>query len=270
MSLIRWRPPIAIAHRGSRVLWPENTIEAFSEAVAIGYRHLETDLRITADGVLVCIHDHTVDRTTDGTGPVSGFDYQTLSSLDAGFRHAGAMGHPFRGQGIKVPTLEEVFLTFSEASFVVDLKTDDLVQPLTELIDRLDLHDRLIVGSFSDARLAEFRAASGNRVATSTGATTSRAWLFASRMGRGVTGEARALQLPRSTRGVRVIDRRLIDAAHSRGLQVHVWTVNNPVEMAELLDLGVDGLITDRPDLLKEVLIDRGEWDPTPGSTTPA
>lgn len=260
MSLTRWRPPIAIAHRGSRILWPENTMEAFSEAVALGYRHMETDLHLTADGVLVCIHDHTVDRTTDGSGPVSGFDYDGLSSLDAGFRHGGTIGHPFRGRGIAVPTLEEVVLTFSDVSFVVDLKTDELVSPLVDLIDRLGLHDRLIVGSFSDTRLSEFRAASGNRVATSTGATSSRAWLFASRMRRGVTGEALALQLPRTTRGVRVVDRRLIDAAHSRGLQVHVWTVNHPGEMIELLDMGVDGLITDRPDLLKEVLVGRGEW----------
>jgi glycerophosphoryl diester phosphodiesterase len=102
--------------------------------------------------------------------------------------------------------------------------------------------------------------ASGNRVATSTGAGRSRSWLLASRLRRGVTGEALALQLPRTSRGVRVIDRRLIDAAHSRGLQVHVWTVNDPEEMAELLDMGVDGLITDRADLLKELLVERGQW----------
>ncbi|HEX9863528.1 MAG TPA: glycerophosphodiester phosphodiesterase [Acidimicrobiia bacterium] len=266
MSLVHWRPPVAIAHRGSRILWPENTMEAFSRAVALGYRHLETDLRITADGVLVCIHDDTVDRTTDATGPVSEFDYQTLSSLDAGFRHGGALGFAFRGRGVKVPTLEEVVITFPEASLVVDLKTDDLAGPLTALIDRLDLRDRLIVGSFSDARLAMFRAASGNRVATSTGATASRSWLLASRVRRGVAGEARALQLPRTTRGVKVVDRRLIAAAHDRGLQVHVWTVNTQNEMVELLDMGVDGLITDRPDLLKEVLVQRGEWNPAPGT----
>lgn len=265
MSLVQWRPPVAIAHRGSRILWPENTMEAFSQAVALGYRHLETDVRITADGILVCIHDDTVDRTTDATGAVSGFDYQALSSLDAGFRHGGALGFPFRGRGVKVPTLEEVVLTFPEASLVVDLKTDDLAHPLTALIDRLDLRDRLIVGSFSDARLAMFRAASGNRVATSTGAAASRSWLLASRVRRGVAGEARALQLPRTTRGVKVVDRRLIEAAHDGGLQVHVWTVNAQTEMVELLDMGVDGLITDRPDLLKEVLIMRGDWNPGPG-----
>jgi glycerophosphoryl diester phosphodiesterase len=237
-------------------------MKAFAGAVSLGYRHLETDIRITADGVLVCFHDPTVDRTTDGLGPVSGFDHDSLLRLDAGFRHRGVDGHRFRGEGIQVPTLEEAVLGFPEVSFVVDLKTHSLVGPLVDLIDRLDLHERLIVGSFSDTRLAEFRAATGNRVPTSTGATVSRSWLLASRMGRGVSGEALALQLPRSSRGVRVIDRRLIEAAHSRGLQVHAWTVNVPGEMVELLDLGVDGLITDRPDLLKDVLIGRGQWQP--------
>jgi glycerophosphoryl diester phosphodiesterase len=154
---------------------------------------------------------------------------------------------------------------------VVDLKTENLVGPLNDIIDRLGLHDRLIVGSFSDRRLDEFRAVAGSSVATSTGAGLSRSWVMASRMGRGVKCEALALQLPRTSRGVRVIDGRLVEAAHGLGLQVHVWTVNKPVEMAELLDLGVDGLITDRPDLLKDVLEERGLWHepPAPGKTSP-
>jgi glycerophosphoryl diester phosphodiesterase len=260
MSLDLWRPPVAIAHRGSRLLWPENTMVAFSGAVGLGYRHLETDLRVTSDGVLVCFHDPTLDRTTDGSGPVTELTFDDLSTLDAGYRHVGVEGHTFRGRGIRVPTLEEAVLAFPEASFVVDLKTENLVRPLHDLIERLGLHERLIVGSFSDRRLQEFREASEGRVATSTGATLARSWLVASRVGRGVVGEASALQLPRHSRGLRVIDRKLIDSAHAHGLQVHVWTVNNRSEMAELLDLGVDGIITDRPDLLKEVLEDRGQW----------
>jgi glycerophosphoryl diester phosphodiesterase len=271
MPLDNWKPPVAIAHRGSRLLWPENTMEAFSGAVSIGYRHLETDLHLTRDGVLVCIHDHTVDRTTDGSGPVGERTFDELASLDAGYRHHSAEGPVFRGKGIQVPSLEEAVLTFPEVSFVVDLKTENLVGPLNDIIDRLGLHDRLIVGSFSDRRLDEFRAVAGSRVATSTGAGLSRSWVMASRMGRGVKCEALALQLPRTSRGVRVIDGRLVEAAHGLGLQVHVWTVNKPVEMAELLDLGVDGLITDRPDLLKDVLEERGLWHepPAPGKTSP-
>ena len=260
MSLDRWTPPVAIAHRGSRLLWPENTMVAFSGAVSLGLRHLETDLHLTSDGVLVCHHDLTVDRTTDGSGRVSDLTFAQLSTLDAGFRHVGPDGHAFRGTGVRVPALEEAVLAFPEVSFVVDLKTDGLIEPLLRLIERLGLHDRLIVGSFSDRRLDEFRDMSRGRVATSTGAASSRSWLMASRIGRGVRGEARALQLPARSRGVRVVDRRLLGAAHARGLQVHVWTVNATSEMIELLDLGVDGIITDRPDLLKQVLLERGDW----------
>jgi glycerophosphoryl diester phosphodiesterase len=256
----RWPPPTAIAHRGSRLLWPENTMEAFSRAVGLGYRYLETDLRVTSDEVVVCFHDPTVDRTTEGTGPVAALDLDALTRLDAGYRHVGADGHTFRGQGIRVPTLEEVVLSYPDVSLVVDLKAEGVVGPLKDMIDRLDLRDRLIVGSFSDARLAEFRQAAGGAVATSTGSAASRSWVFASRIGRGVRGDASALQLPRRARGLRVITPSLIGAAHARGLQVHVWTVNDPIEMAELLDMGVDALITDRPDVLKEVLASRGQW----------
>jgi glycerophosphoryl diester phosphodiesterase len=261
MTLEFWRPPVAIAHRGSRLLWPENTMEAFSGAVDLGYRHVETDLRVTSDGVLVCLHDATVERTTDGSGPVTDLTFEALSSLDAGYRHMGVDGRVFRGRGIQVPTLEEAVLSHPDVAFVVDLKADNLVGPLHDLIERLGLHERLIVGSFSDRRLQEFREASAGRVATSTGATLARSWLLASRVGRGVTGEASALQLPRHSRGLRVIDRKLIESAHAHGLQVHVWTVNSRAEMCDLLDLGVDGIITDRPDVLKEVLEERGQWD---------
>jgi glycerophosphoryl diester phosphodiesterase len=266
-----WKPPVAIAHRGSRLLWPENTMDAFSGAVALGYRHLETDLHLTRDGVLVCIHDHTLDRTTDGTGPVGDLTFAELAKLDAGYRHHDAEGAVHRGKGIRVPSLEEAVLAFPDVSFVVDLKTENLVGPLYDLIERIGLHDRLIVGSFSDRRLDEFRAVAGSRVATSTGAALSRSWVIASRMGRGVRCEALALQLPRTSRGVRVIDRRLVDSAHGLGLQVHVWTVNKPDEMAELLDLGVDGIITDRPDVLKAVLVERRLWDDAsaPGASPP-
>jgi glycerophosphoryl diester phosphodiesterase len=257
-----WTPPVAIAHRGSRLLWPENTMAAFSSAYSLGFRHLETDLHLTSDGVLVCIHDHTVDRTTDGTGPVASFTLAELSNLDAGFRHGP--GFDFRAGDATVPSLEELVTSFPDAGIVVDLKIDGLSRPLVDLIDRLDLHERLIVGSFHDSRLAEFRAASGGRVKTSVGSASTRAWLLSSRVGRAPSSEAAALQLPRRSRGLRVVDRRLIETAHRRGVQVHVWTINVPDEMNELLDMGVDGLVTDRPDLLKQVLIDRGEWAGTP------
>lgn len=256
----RWRPPVAIAHRGSRVLWPENTNTSFQGAYDLGYRHFETDLHRTADGILVCFHDPTVDRTTNATGRVEDLTLSELQSLDAGYRHSSQEGFTFRDSGVSVPTLEWLLTTFPDTSVVVDMKSVGLATPLAALIDDLDAHERLIVGSFSDARLAEFRDITSGRVPTSVGATQARLWVLASRVGRGASRDAAALQFPTYMRGVRVVDRNLIDAAHRSGLQVHVWTVNTAPEMIDLLDIGVDGLITDRPDLLKELLVERGQW----------
>lgn len=256
----RWRSPVPIAHRGSRVLWPENTDTSFQGAYELGYRHFETDLHITADGVPVCLHDPTVDRTTNATGPVEHMTLADLQALDAGYRHGTADGYPYRETGSTVPTLQWLLTAFPDTSVVLDLKSDGLAEPLAALIDELGVHERLIVGSFSDARLAKFRAITSGRVPTSVGPTLARLWVLASRVGRGAGGQAAALQLPTHMRGVRVVDERLVTAAHSAGLQVHVWTVNEPAEMTRLLDMGVDGIVTDRPDLLKDLLIERGQW----------
>lgn len=256
----RWHPPVPIAHRGSRLLWPENTDVSFQGAYDLGFRHFETDLHLTADGALVCFHDDTVDRTTDGTGPVDGLTLAELQQLDAGYRHRTVEGFSFRGAGVKVPTLEWLLTTFPDTSLVLDMKTDGLAGPLAALVDDLNAYERLIVGSFSDERLTEFREITDGRVPVSSGSALSRLWVLASRVGRGVAGDASALQLPTHMRGVRVIDEKLVDAAHDAGLQVHVWTVNERSEMSRLLDMRVDGLVTDRPDILKELLTERGEW----------
>lgn len=257
----RWRAPVAIAHRGSRVLWPENTDTSFQGAYNLGYRHFETDLHLTADGVLVCFHDPTVDRTTNGTGPVESLTLAELQSLDAGYRHGTADGFTYRDRGASVPTLEWLLTTFTDVSVVVDLKCDGLAEPLAALLDELGAHDRLIAGSFSAARISELQDLTDGRVPVSSGPTLARLWVLASRVGRGGGGDISALQLPTHMRGVRVVDEKLVDAAHNEGVQVHVWTVNEVSEMNRLLDMGVDGLITDRPDHLKEVLIQRGEWN---------
>lgn len=235
-------------------------MEAFSGAVDLGYRHLETDLRITSDGILVCLHDETVDRTTNGSGDVTALTFGELVGLDAGYNHRGPDGYEHRGQGVRVPRFEELVTSFPDACFVVDLKMDGVVGPLALLIESHDLRGRLIAGAFSDSRLAEFREATDDRVPVSTGPTLTRLWLLASRARRGAGAEASAIQVPTQLRGVRIVDRRLVDAAHRNGLQVHVWTVNDPEEMKSLLDLAVDGIVTDRPDLLKELLVERGQW----------
>ena len=256
----RWRRPVAIAHRGSRVLWPENTDTSFSGAYEMGYRHFETDLHLTKDGVLVCFHDPTVDRTINGFGRMEDHTLAELQSLDAGYRHGTRDGFSFRDGRSRVPTLEWVLTTFPDVSVVVDLKSNGLARPLAELIDRLEARDRLIVGSFHDHRLMEFQELTRGQVPVSTGLALSRLWVLASRVGRAGGGDAAALQLPTHMRGVRVVDEKLVNAAHTAGLHVHVWTVNEESEMNRLLDIGVDGLITDRPDRLKDLLVSRELW----------
>ncbi len=243
---------MAAAHRGSRLLWPENTMPAFAGAHDLGIRVLETDLHATADGVLVAIHDATLDRTTDAVGRIRDRTLAELADIDAGFRFGAHEGFPFRGRGVGIPTLEEVATTFPDAALIVDMKAPDLEELLAAAIDRLGLAERIIVGSFSDARLRRFRRLAGH-VATSAGprevlATRTRAWAR-----RASAGAADVLQVPMKA-GVRVVDAAFVAAAHAAGQHVHVWTVNDETEMRRLLALGVDGIITDRPDLLQRVL----------------
>ncbi len=160
--------PIGIAHRGSRLLWPENTATAFQGAVELGYRRLETDLRITADRILVCYHDSFLTRTTNGHGLVANITYDQLRRLDAGYRHRLDESFPFRGQGIGVSTFAEMAQMFPGVGWVLDLKADGTEEPLTEVLEELELTDRVIVGSFSNERVDKFRRLTAGKVATST------------------------------------------------------------------------------------------------------
>ncbi|HEX6221445.1 MAG TPA: glycerophosphodiester phosphodiesterase family protein, partial [Acidimicrobiia bacterium] len=199
--------------------------------------------------------------TTEATGRVEDFTLAELQALDPGYRHATTEGYSFRDSGSRVPTLEWLLTSFPDVSVVVDMKCDGIAGPLAALIDDLDAHERLIVGSFSDSRISELQEFTDMRVPVSCGPTLARLWVLASRVGRGAGGQIAALQLPTRSRGMRVVDEKLVEAAHSAGLHVHVWTVNETSEMNRLLDMGVDGLITDRPDRLKEVMNERGVWN---------
>lgn len=222
---------------------------AFENALALGIEHLETDVHVSADGIVHCFHDDRLDRTTGENGLFADLSAREIARLDAGHRHRGDDGFVFRGQKVRVPTFEELVTSFPDIRVVVDLKHDAVVEPFARLVDRLAIADRLIVGSFDDARIDGFRRAVTGPVHTSTGYAMSRSWLVASRSGRGVDGPASALQLPLQMRGLQVVDARLVNSAHDRGLQVHAWTVNDPEVMRRLVEIGVDGLVTDRPDL---------------------
>ncbi len=252
--------PLAFAHRGGSKLWPENTMVAFQGAVQLGCRYLETDIHTTRDGVLVTIHDETLDRISDGSGPVHALTLAELKRLDAGYRFSPDEGQsfPFRGKGIRVPTLAEVTQAFPDTCLNLEIKQKEpsLVEALVTFIEEQNAHDRILVGSFHDRVLKEFRQRTGGRVATSAASREARLFWLASRLGltRFLRLPYDALQVPPHRGALPVVDRRLVQAAHRLGIQVHVWTVDESEEMRRLLNLGVDGLMSDRPDLLLDVL----------------
>lgn len=244
---------IAFAHRGGayhpEIEGLENTLAAFTHAVALGYTHLETDVHLTKDGVLLALHDAVLDRVTDRAGAVAEL---TLAEI----RKARIAGRE------EVPTLVDLLDAFPEASLNIDLKASGTPAALAALVEDRGLHDRLMIGSFSRARIREFRRLTGGRVATSADPFEVAAWRVAPtvRLARLVGDGFSALQVPHRQSGVTVVTRGFVDRAHAAGKQVHVWTIDEADEMRELIELGVDGIFTDRTDVLKDVLVERGQW----------
>ena len=223
--------PIAMAHRGSGLLWPENTMVAFQGAIDLGYRYLETDLQITRDGVLVTIHDDTVDRTTDSTGLVSDYSLEELRTLDAGYRFERDGHYPHRGQKVQIPTLEELVTAYPEGVFTLDLKSDGMETALVDLIRRLDLWDRVIVGSFSGSRLRRFRALVDRPVATSAGPSEIVRFLSSARAGLPYRPRADSFQVPVKDRGLTIVNPRTVRAARRLRVPLIVWTINHLAQM---------------------------------------
>ncbi|WP_446724942.1 glycerophosphodiester phosphodiesterase [Nocardioides lacus] len=249
---------LAFAHRGGayhpEIEGLENTLAAFEHAVALGYTHLETDVHVTRDGALLAFHDDVLDRVTDSTGSILDLTLQEVR----GARIAG--DH-------QVPTLAELFDAFPDASFNIDLKSDGAGPALARFLDERGAHERVVVGSFGGRRLRAFRRLTGGKVATSAHPAEVAAYLLSPslRLARLAIGDDFvAFQVPhrRIVRGrvLPIVTRRFVERAHRAGKQVHVWTIDDPEEMRELLDLGVDGLMTDRTDLLRDVLAARGQW----------
>jgi glycerophosphoryl diester phosphodiesterase len=249
--------PIAFAHRGGTELQPENTLRAFESAVALGYRYLETDVHATSDGVLVAFHDDTLERLLDLQGMVAETAWADLRAARVG----GAE---------PILRFEALLEALPEARINVEIKHDPAVAPLIRAIRPPGTLERVCVGSFSDARLAEVRRALGPDLCTSLGRIEVAA-LRAAAWGAGPLGRAlarrpgRCVQIPMRGYRLPLVERRLIATAHDLGLPVHVWTINDEGAMADLLDLGVDGLMTDRPSVLRRVLVERGSW-PAPES----
>lgn len=251
--------PVAIAHRGGAEEAPENTLEAFAAAVALGYRYLETDAHVTRDGVVVAFHDDRLDGITDRTGVIAELPIAEVEAADAGYTFSpdGGRSFPFRGRGVRVPRLEELLLRWPGARVNIDPKHDSCVAPLVALLDRLDAWDRVNVGSFSDRRLRRVRALSRGRACTSMGPRAVAVARASSVSGRMPRLGADCIQVPIRVGRIRIVTPGFVRAAHAAGLPVHVWTVNDPATMHELFELGVDGVMTDRPRALCRVLASR-------------
>jgi glycerophosphoryl diester phosphodiesterase len=252
---------IAFAHRGGGGDAPENTFPAFDAAVAMGYRYLETDVQVTRDDVPIAFHDSRLDRITDRSGAVIELSLAEVREADAGYTFTpdGGATYPHRGKGVVIPTLEELLTRWDGVFLNIDAKSEASVGPLVALIERLNAFERVCIGSFSDRRVARIRRLAGGRICSSMGQVTTAMAFLASRSSRMPRFHADCLQVPPRW-GVLRIDRRFVEAAHQAGLHVHVWTVDDAAQMESLLDLGVDGIMTDRPRVLKEVFEARGLW----------
>ncbi|NNC75456.1 MAG: glycerophosphodiester phosphodiesterase [Acidimicrobiia bacterium] len=254
MAYLDAEHPIRLAHRGSRILWPENTMAAFQGAVELGYRYIETDVRMTADRRVVVFHDEDLDRLTNGTGRIADWRWDDLRHLDAAFHHDPDQGHPWRGRGQRIPLLAEVFEAFPDIRFNLDLKASGIEWAVWEEIARHERTDSTLIGSFFDSRIRRFRRVSRGAVAVSAGPAAVLRMKTAARLGRTVSTPYAAFQVPTSMSEVTVVDSRFVAACHDSGAQVHCWTINEKSEMQRLLELGVDGIVTDRPDVLNQVV----------------
>ncbi|MBA3905465.1 MAG: glycerophosphodiester phosphodiesterase [Pseudonocardiales bacterium] len=251
--------PRAYAHRGwhtGDLAGCENTLAAFTKAVDEGFAYLELDVHASADGVAVIHHDSRLDRTTDATGRL---DAQTAAQLEKVRVHGRE----------PIPQLEQVLAALPDTRFTIELKSAAVVAPTLAVLERADAWDRVCLGGFEQTWLDAARRGGGERLCTSMAkrdalALRSRAWLDALPAPLSclpslpLAGDI--AHVPVAAGPIRVVDARLLRTAHERGLEVHVWTINRPDRMRQLLDLGVDGLLSDRPDLLREVLRERGQW----------
>jgi glycerophosphoryl diester phosphodiesterase len=253
--------PTSFAHRGVSARAPENTLEAFRVAVEAGAGGLELDVHMTLDKEIVVIHDATVDRTTNGSGAVAEMTLDELRSFDAGYRFSldGGRTHPYRGRGLRVPTLAEIYEEFPSVSVNMEIKEGQpgIEERVMEVI-RGD-EERTLVASNHHAVMRRFRRVSGGRVSTGASRLEIGAFYLLSRLRLGWLARPgyEALQVPVEHQGITLVTPRFLEAAHSRGVRVDVWTINDPGEMSRLLDLGVDVLMTDDPGTLADLLEER-------------
>lgn len=250
---------LVIAHRGGPSLGPENTLYTFRNAVKLGVDVLEMDVRSTKDGQLVLLHDDTVARTTNATGPVLNYTLVELKQLDAAHRWSPDKGQtfPLRDKGVKIPTLLEVFKAFPQTKMNLEIKESrsSTIRSICRSIRDHEMTNKVVVASFDTEALKEFRRLCP-QVATSAGASEARMFfgLQKAYLEAAYSPDAQVLQVPETLGDLRIVNKRFIDAAHARNMRVQVWLINDVTSMQRLLELGVDGIMTDYPQRLMEVL----------------
>jgi glycerophosphoryl diester phosphodiesterase len=254
--------PLVIAHQGGDGAWPGNTLFAFEKAVEIGADVLEMDAHITKENQIVLMHDEKVDRTTDGTGLIEDLTLDELLKLDAAYQWSNDDGKtfPYRGQGFQVPTLKELFEKFPEKRFLIEIKLTEnpIHSPLCELIREYNMQNKVIIASFHDDSMKLFRetcpeiATSGSKGEVTPFVILGKAFLSG-----WISPQYQSLQVPYETSesyGIPIMTERFIREAHAKNIHVEPWTVDDPELMKQYIEWGVDGIITDRPDLMVEVL----------------
>ncbi|MEX0768903.1 MAG: glycerophosphodiester phosphodiesterase [Microthrixaceae bacterium] len=242
--------PLAIAHRGGTEAAPENTLAAFTAATSLGYRHLETDVHLTADGVLIAFHDDQLDRVTNEQGKIGDLPWEQI-------RQARIDGSD------PIPTLAELLESFPHAFFNIDAKSDAAVDSLAKTLHQHAAVGRACVAAFSHKRLRRLRELLGSEQCTAASPREVAQLMTAARLrssARPAMVDYHCVQVPVRQNGIPLLTQGFVRTVHDRGCQVHAWTINDRTEMHSLLDLGVDGIITDFPSELRAVLIEREQW----------
>lgn len=260
--------PLVIAHGGGNHLAPSNTLAAFINAYELGVDVLEFDIHMTADGHLVSIHDPTIDRTTDGTGRVNDMTLEEIQAFDAAYAFLDLDGeYSYRGTGVIVPTVEDVFETINDPGMLYTIEIKDTNDPelyeeisekLWSLIQDYNLQENVIIASFDQAIIDIVSEISGGEALVSGGRSEITNFvIFHKLFLNGLYQQnVHALQIPTEDSNINLMDRKIIHGANRRGMDVHYWTINDVETMEALIELGADGIMTDRPDLLLELLED--------------
>ena len=257
--------PVILGHRGAAGSAPENTLLAFHEGLKQGAHMLESDIQATADGVPILLHDNRVDRTTDRQGEANGFSLEQIQHLDAGCRFTPAPGvtaSPKPTGPVRIPTLREAFEEFPETPFNLEIKSEsaELVAAVVELVQQFDREDRTLLTAGEDpiqALLREELARTGAKPALGASLADILEVIRSAQAGTAPQTDSMALQIPRLFGDAPLITPLLLEHCRHHEIEVHVWTINDPEEMNALLDLGVDGLVTDIPEVMARVLAER-------------